>query len=192
MLKFVVLFMLIGSDPNAWAYSAPTLPGLKLVGLIVDQNQPLERSVLVLRDQRERKTYTLYGADYIPNTNLRLVELGRNFIVVSDGSQDFQITQLEGPAEDTNVAVSPNTLDDIEPDEILVKTNLAWERLEDKAKRKPLDIFKPVPKDAFPNRAESSCDNPPCEPVEQEYESLSQESESVPEDSQEFDMVQEY
>ena len=39
---------------------------LRLVGLIADQNQPIEKTIMVIRNSRDRRTYTIQGTQIIP------------------------------------------------------------------------------------------------------------------------------
>ena len=177
------LILIIGFVVSFGGYGVekvPVLPSLKLVGVIVDQNSPLDKTILVIKDLRQMRTYTIRGKDIIPNSNFKLVQLGRNFILVSDGQKVFQVNQQEPQTRSAERYSEPSSVEDMDPDAIIARSNLAWERLEQKAKEKNLELFKDrlskqvreeeVTEDE--NCEEDGCSDDPEEEGEEEHDQL--------------------
>lgn len=138
------LIFLIITFLNSYAALAveevPVISRLELVGVIVDQNDPLKKSVLVIRDRRLQKTYTILAKDTIPNTEYEVKSIARNHIIVGEGDQVVQINQKE--REDDSSIGETNVLDSLDSDAVISKSNLAWEKLEERAKKQNLEIFR--------------------------------------------------
>ena len=117
------------------------MPRLKLVGVILDQSEPLKNTVLVIKDVVRSQTYTILGSKTIPHTSFKLSGIGRNYILVSDGYKTMQINQVVQDTSMAAIAVEPNSLDELDSDAIIARSNLAWKRLEEKAKEKNIQLF---------------------------------------------------
>ena len=168
----------------------PVLTHLKLVGLIFNQIKPLESSILVIRDQRLQRSYTIQGRQPIPETSYRLSQFGRNFILVTDGNKVFQINRMEQNQFKESVSES-NTLDELESDAIIARSKLVWERLEGKAEEKGMTLFKP---DALGQNtdAKEHCYSDDCDTNEAGDTSPDSNTESSEEIEQDNDIIEEY
>ncbi len=116
------------------------LPYLKLVGVIVHDQNILEKSILVIKDMRNQKTLTIVGQATIPGTSFVFKGLFRDHIMVSNGIESRRINYIEKQNYKETIA-EVNQLDQLDADAIVAKTNLTWEKLEQRAETLGLDIL---------------------------------------------------
>ena len=171
----IIFFLLLGMGlyKTVMAKEEQMISNLRLVGVIVDNQNVLEKSILVLKDISSNRTITIMGQAPILSSDYVFKGLFRDHILVGNGHQRKRINYIERQNNSGTIA-DVNSLDQLDASSIVARTNLAWEKLEQQAERLGLEMLKASEK--VEGQQPSDCDQE-CN----ENEERSRESEDLQE-----------
>ena len=102
----------------------------RLVGVITNQQDPLGKSIIVIKDQAADRSVTLAGGDPLPGSTFYLKSIHRHYLVYSDGTVDRKLVKTENPPRLSEVESTPRPVQaQISEEKLREETELIWERL---------------------------------------------------------------
>lgn len=143
-MKFFIIAGLILSLTMAYAVDSDSIAeieGFSLIGIITHDHAPLQKSVVVIRDETNKKTFSLPANKPLPGTDWRLQQIERHFLVYDNGRNRARLVKSVSLQKASNLSadISPDS-GQISEEKIRAETELIWERLRNKSQGQGLRV----------------------------------------------------